>query len=466
MKAEYLEALRSRHSDRRGKAWSELLQQPEVSRGLTRQDLAELYQVLSAETDDDVGRKGHLALTVAIGWSQGDPTRPQEATDKIKFKTKVKSAAEQRRAKTSIGARQEEPMQTVNDFIFRRFRMRSAVLGVTEKEYRRRDEDAMLHMMRCFPVREYGLLTVEKDVSPGDDSWFQDLVKYRYEAIMITGRLWMFGPKAVECLSDDELRFHFPIQHRPEHLKKGEIDREFHCIQERDRGAVAHSYHTEDQGKIRTDYGFVQVYPVYNGRHWMNVVVCAGCSHEGTFGAAWWLTYEVQHPHGTQPSSPIPLPPVYEPNSRMEALIRIKADKTKPVLKPLQLELCRLYLGDYRWTPQDSQWHRVREPVIVVHVERDRPLSMSIDSRQARLVPNSQNFLLAACLALEVQSSKDGWVSVASLANNRMIWDGKTMPTRKVKQRLNNLSHHALKNLIQVQRDAVRLAAEVVVVSV
>ena len=57
-------------------------------------------------------------------------------------------------------------------------------------------------------------------------------------------------------------------------------------------------------------------------------------------------------------------------------------------------------------------------------------------------------------------------MSVASLANNRMIWDGKTMPTRKVKQRLNNLSHHALKNLIQVERDAVRLAAEVVVVSV
>ena len=401
MKAEYLEALRSRHSDRREKAWSMLLQQPEVSRGLTREDLAELYRVLTAETDDDV--------------VQGSPVadcrdrlvpRCSNSYSRVDRQDQGEIHTRQRRAKPSVRKAEEEPMQTVNDFIFWRFRMRSAVLGVTEKEYRRRDEDALLHMMRRFPVDEYGLLTVEKDVSLGDDSWFENLVKYRYEAIMITGRLWMFGPKAVECLSDDELRFHFPIQHRPEHLKNGEIDREFHCIQERDRGLVAHSYHTEDHGKIRTDYGFVQVYPVYNGRHWMNVVVCAGCSHEGTFGAAWWLTYEVQHPHGTQGSSPIPLPPVYEPNSRMEALIRIKADKTKPVLKPLQLELCRLYLGDYLWTPQDSQWHRVREPVIVVQLERDRPLSMSIDSKQARLVPNSQNFLLAACLAVEVSAAR------------------------------------------------------------
>lgn len=46
MKAEYLEALRSRSSDRREKAWRALLQQPEVSRGFTREDLCELYQVL------------------------------------------------------------------------------------------------------------------------------------------------------------------------------------------------------------------------------------------------------------------------------------------------------------------------------------------------------------------------------------------------------------------------------------
>ncbi len=436
------------------KAWSELHAQPEASHGLRQADRDELTEVLMEEEDGGVREFGHLMVTRAGSrLEMTDAPAPAQ-----------QAPAPATSGKSVLGHRQPLPdPKTLDEFVFQHFEKPSAVLSIAEENYHRRDENAMVHIARRLPAKDYRLTTIENDVLLGDDSWAKKLVRNNCETILITGRPCLYGQKALDCLKDDRLRFRFPMQGRPETLENGAIDKEFHCIHECEGSGARNVYSTKEMGKTRTDFGLIQVYSIYNGRHWMTVVLCAGCSSLGTFGAAWWLTYEIWRPHGVNGSSAIPVPPRIRENPRMEALISVTGDATKPICEPLHLELCGLYLDDYMWAPQGSQWRRTRAPVIDVAMEGNKPVWMSIDSEPARLVPHSQNFRLATQLALAVKRSTNGSVSVASLAENRYIWSGRTIPTSKVKQRLNNLNHGALKDLITVDHDEVRLAAEVVV---
>ena len=142
----------------------------------------------------------------------------------------------------------------------------------------------------------------------------------------------------------------------------------------------------------------------------------------------------------------------------MEALVKVRAHFTTRAWQPLHIELRRLFVDDFAWSFENLQWDNTKQHVITVVLKRGQPISLLVDGEKAHLKPDSQNFKLAAKVAMGVCESEDGSVSIDELSRDRTIWNNRELAKSKVKQRLHTLDMRALKGTLvigdRVQLDA------------
>jgi hypothetical protein len=443
MRDEYLRRLKSLDPSVRLQAWRALRLATETHiRHLGPGDIKQLFDLLDDEHDDSVRQQAstallHLCFLALIAQKLPDPSerkRPPKNSD--------------------------EDRRTLDAWLSRHFQRRSALIGITDTNYRRRDEDALAYVSRRFPPWDFQLTDLQR-VSLGDDSWLEVLLANQYETALILGRPLIFGRQALDVLQDDRLHLRFPRKDRPAGLKAGAIDPAYHFIQEQNGHAEPISHVTRNTRKARTDYGLVQVYPSFIGSRYLTVVLCAGCSSLGTLGAAWWLAHDLWRSQDANGESPIPAPLQIATDSRMEALIRVSAKLTTRAWKPTRIELCRLYVDDLLWRPDDSRWHPTRKAELVVELSPHGPVSLSINGEPLRMHGDSQSFRLASELALAIERSPDKSVSLEWLAQNKAIWDD-AISVVTVKQRVHTLNHRSLQRLIVIEKDRIRLNARVI----
>lgn len=417
MQQHFLDNLKFGNFGERLQAWKSLPLQTDVSHGvLSLEDRQTLHEILCAERDDDIRCQGMLMM--------------------LRFGSSVAAAVSERRAGRTLDA-----------WFSRLFQKRSALFGITEGNYARRDEDALVHVARRFPpwmFQNTDVLLVPLD----DDAWLQMLLDRGYETILVMGRLCLFGGKAVDVLHGDHLHLDFPMRNRPPRLKRGQLHDKYHCIRESCGLEEPCDHRASDLDHVRTDYGMVQVYPIFNGRNWITVVMCAGCSSLGTLAAARWLAYDLGRSQDTTRDMPIPEPQGIKPQSRMEALVRVTAATTTLAWQPSQIELLRLYVDDVLWSPDDSQWHNTKAREIKVVVRKGKPVALFLDGKKAPFLTTSQRFRLAVAVMLGVHKSQDGTIPLDALVRDKGIWDGRKMPTSTVKQRLHNLNNDVLQRTL------------------
>lgn len=432
MQQEFMQELTMGERNARMRCWNILHRQPEVSHGvLNVEDRRQLHDALRAENDVEIRELGMLMM--------------------LRFGSVAEPAAIEKRSGRTLDA-----------WFSQLFQRRSALFGITEENYARRDEDALVHVARRFPPWLFQSTDVHS-VPLDDDAWLQMLLDRGYETILVMGRLCLFGGKAVTTLQGERLHLDFPVSNRPARLKRGQLHEKYHCIRESTGNGKANYHRASDVGHERTDYGIVQTYPVFNGRNWITVVMCAGCSSLGTLAAARWLAYDLGRPQDTAGDMPIPVPRGIKPQSRMEALVRVTAIATTRAWQPSQIELCRLYVDDALWSPDDSQWHNTRSREVKVVRREGKPVALFLDGEQAPFKQGSQRFRLAMAVMQGVFESKDGKIELDSLTRDAAIWDGKTLPNRKVKQRLHNLDNDVLQGTLIIG-DRIGVEATVTVV--
>ena len=268
MRQEVMQKLLSPQRDDRMQAWSELHSEPEMSHGqISQADRKLLHQVLLAEEDDDVRLHG-IVMLVGFG------CQPCNETTANDHKTPKRSP------------------RSLDSWFLQLFENPSSLFGTTEENFARRDEIAVAHVARRFPPERFPDTDIHS-VPLADDASLQLLLEHDYETVLIMGRLSLFGDKAARLLKGENLRFEFPEMERPPNLPRGSLDSDYHCVCERDGNQKPFFHRASETNGIRTDYGLVQVYPAYNGRRWMTVVQCAGCSALGTLGSARWLAYDL-----------------------------------------------------------------------------------------------------------------------------------------------------------------------------
>jgi hypothetical protein len=437
MQREFMERLAQGNDLQRRLAWEDLINQPEVSHGLlTVEDRQQLHDVLRAEEDDDLRLR---AMVVMLRY--GTVASPAEIQAKATIKT-------------------------LDGWFSQLFDKRSALYGITEMNFARRDEDALVHVARRFPPWLFPDTDVNR-VLLSDNSWQQALEDHVYDSILLVGRLWLFGDRAIERLQcpHPEPHLMFPEKQRPAWLEPGKLDPNFHCIREQtfENGEpVTRTYQTGDgDDRFRTDYGIVQVYPVFYGSRQITVVVCAGCSTLGTLAAARWLTYDLGPGRNTK-GNLIPAPRGIKDTSRMEALVKASAPITTSAWQPSGgIELCRLYVDDQVWSREHWQWQNTKRKELRLTLHNGEPDALYVDGVKVPLMKGSQNYHLT--ITLVMSSQRDASISLKDLANNADIWDGHTLTPAKAKQRLRNLNNTILRDLLIIADDRVEVNANVTV---
>lgn len=344
------------------------------------------------------------------------------------------------------------------DWFWRPFDDPSFVISAFDPKYRRRDEIAVTDLARHLPKRDFP--NVDFRVIPlGHADWGDVLKTDRdIEAICIIGRLGMYGSEALRDWGTDQTRLRFPVDKRPPGLRMGKLYPEFHQIVEshgpsrNDESYVAH----EDR-KERTDYGLVQHYSVWFDARPTTVVLCAGCSGLGTYGAVQWMIELAK--------SPIELPKDVPDDVCMEALIEVKADRASfpRNWQPKPKRLLRLYLGDQQWLQNDREWLR-RAPceIRVLYDRSGQPDEVLLDGEAAGPRRDAEIFRLLVRLAeLTVNSPKQP-IKVSKLAAMEDIWSSN--PTKEVdaRRRVGHLRKQYLGRALSIHEASVQLDAKVV----
>jgi len=361
-------------------------------------------------------------------------------------------------------------------WIWAPFRRPSVVLRVTDpRPARRRDEDAVIEIARLLsrighPHTRFHRVEL-KQFRPKVEELAQ------MEAICFVGRLNLYFPRPRDLLrwQAEDARFWFGEDTRPDDWPVGKLHPIYHRVLEGVgpyAEAIEYRAVDTDKDKRRTDYGLVQRYVVQmNSRHIL-VVLCAGCSALGTLAAARWAADDV---FALDPSGGVlSLPPKCTADSRLEALVKVKAETTSPSLtwELAEVELLHLQVGDQVWHPEESKWEAAAPKTItLVYPAEQVPGIHSVrevwlDGRQAHMTDDSENFhlLVAVC---QYAAARDGVVRIEDLVNNPAIWNDRPHePVRNaayVKGRLRRLKslYFGRALCLGADKDHCRLTAQV-----
>lgn len=356
-----------------------------------------------------------------------------------------------------------EKGRSLSDWLWGPFHKPSAVFGLTAADYRRRDEIALIQLVRRLSYREFPDTEIHQ-IDPDDPEWSELLFQGGYQSICLVGRLGLYGQEALERWNNPNGRFGFLVNRRPGTIPAGQLDKDFHCIYERIGEGPTEYYRTEEKNGKRTDFALVQRYPVYDGTRYIVVVIIAGASSLGTLAAAQWAAdklTEPTHPYG----EPIDAPQGVGPDSHFEALVDVTAEVTTRVWRPLRINLRRLCVDRAVWCENDRRWHIDPPRNITILREKGtkaRAVGVLFDGKRAPLNPGSQTFRLLVEACLESRSRENGVVNAKKLGQKSEIWDGKTHAEADVRRRLSILKQRYLGDALSVGRP-IRLDAKVTI---
>ncbi|MBC8875231.1 MAG: hypothetical protein H8E44_37895 [Planctomycetes bacterium] len=427
MAIEIPEELSSGRPERRRVAWRKIKQQNrEEERRATQTQLRELGYKFTDEPNDDVKK---VALEVLIGLlSCGTDQRKTPST-------KLKLA----------------------DWFWRPFHNPSLVISAFDPEYRRRDEIAVTDLARHLPKKDFP--NAEFRVIPLGYADWGDVLKTDRDigAVCIIGRLGMFGLEAVREWDTNKTRLRFPTHDRPQDLCIGELNPDFHRIEETHGPAgngVAHIAHEDD--RERTDFGLIQRYSVWFDTRPTTVVLCAGCSGLGTFGAVQWMIELMK--------SPIELPKEVSDDACFEALIEVKAD-VAPFPRhwqPKPKRLLNLYLGDHQWS-QDTQEWLIRAPfkIRVIYDRDGHADGVLLDGQPTGPRRDAVIFRLLVKLAELTAAAPGESVKISSLAAMGDIWGSKPTNETNARRRAGQLRRQYLGRALSISESSLRLDAKV-----
>jgi hypothetical protein len=353
--------------------------------------------------------------------------------------------------------------QCLLDWVLLPFHETSAVFGASGGLYVR-DATALLALARCFSNKEFP----RTDICPvplRSRSWEEQVYKGDHQAVLLVGRLWLFGDSAVNDWCHKKARFGFIRHDKPEDCQPPPFDPEYHCIYEELDDGRREYYRTSKNNGEWTDYALIQRYTVqYSGRQ-IVVVLCAGITSLGTLSAAEYLVSRLNG--SSRPGGePIPLPPGIGPDSSLEALLEVKADATHPFWTPSRVELRKLFVDSAVWSASENKWESSLTITLVCEGGNpERPLAVKIDDREQKMNHAKHAFRLLVAVCLQARESSDGHVDVAKLSQNPWIWRKEKVSETYVRRRLTELKHRHMPPASLSIGEDVRLHAKVVIVA-
>lgn len=347
----------------------------------------------------------------------------------------------------------------LSQWLWQLFRQPSAVLAVTATKYRRRDEGALCFLGRRlsfveYPRTEFPQISLEKpELAPV-------LFSKGYRAFCVVGRLGLFGREALERLGDGDLRFGFDAPCRPKGLPPGELDPDYHCVFEKLDNGDRKSHPTVEANDIRTDYAVVQRYEVGLGAQRSAVVIVAGASSLGTMAAARWAAYDLFQPTDATGGGPIKVPNGITPQSRMEALLRVRAKVTTSAWENLEIRLLKLSVDGAYWCAKEREWREPTIQVITLVRENGEPLEILFDNQPSNVNRGSQIFRLLVAVVEQKVRRRRAELDITELAADDAIWDRPNPPKESVHAHLRTLRFRHLKRALDM-RGTPRLLPEV-----
>lgn len=266
----------------------------------------------------------------------------------------------------------------------------------------------------------------------------------KIDALLFMGRLGLFGPDVPDRWCMEKPRFRFVTETRPPDLEPGRLDPEgYHRILVKTGpGDRTRSYCTWEKGPERTDYGLIQRYVRRVNDHSYFVVRCAGLSSPGSRAAARWIASLFNE---NQATGMIPLPDSAKPESRLEAVVEVKAYSPRkgPPWTIQSTKLMELYLDDQQWYESDSCWGPVTPRAITVVCDagldhaysHDSAKEVWFDGDKRRFHGNSatRQHLLSFC---RIAYENQGLVDVDQFKAEMIAWGEGTEDAELMDQRI------------------------------
>ncbi|NOX56405.1 MAG: hypothetical protein GXP27_18565 [Planctomycetes bacterium] len=261
------------------------------------------------------------------------------------------------------------------------FNRRGLVLLPWDENFRRRDEFAGMVLARHLPLATHDNIEI-RHVPLQHPEWGAILEgSEQLDMIVFFGRLRLYGREAEKKWGGRRLHFRFPPIDRPADLPPGELDEDYHAIEERRwDGRWRKLFRTKDVDGIRTDYALVQRYHTRLGDRSVCVILCAGCSSLGTLGGVRWI---LQLPHAV---FTLPKDKRVTSVTPMEAIVEVKADLAaypSPWHQLQPVEAKRLYLGKLMWVPGETPpWLPIPPQRIQVKLDEEgSPVEIKFDRK-------------------------------------------------------------------------------------
>jgi hypothetical protein len=381
MLSEVFKLLESDHGQDRIKGWNRLRNECAALQ-LTSDDIERLLRALANES---LGEAWHQAVIALFHLGLLPKSLKAQETDDPKPKL-------------------IEPAKYLSDWFWEPLKGPSAVLGLSDPEWRRRDEGAILMLGRHlshdnFPNTQFHPIPID------DPPWDSVLATQHPTALCIVGRLGLFGDAALRQWGRDDLRFSFLVKRRPKKNppRPGKIHKRFHCICEHIEGQEKPlAYHTTQVKRRRTDYALVQRYTVHTGSDRMQVITTAGSTGVGTLAAAQWAALLLTRPRHLKDRIQVTRDITDE--SKLEALLRVTTDPNVQRWALTDIELVKLYVDDWEWSTATG-WSKLPLKSITIECENGdpkRPVAVVCRSKHHTL--NEQGTLVDLVSAIYKQT--------------------------------------------------------------
>lgn len=295
---------------------------------------------------------------------------------------------------------------------------------------RHRDERAAMTIARRLP---YGLFaaTQFEEFRPATFR-FPLNVNESPGAVAFIGRpsLFFAPGESVERWKMATARYRFDEEAKPDAWP----DQRYHCIHEFIADAVSPlPNRTTLEDNQLTDWGLVQRHVATINGASVVVLVIAGSTFIGTYGAARWAAYSLFS--NRPPAIPIPAPDSIGFEAELEALVQVTAtldaDHTK--LPPLQMSLWDVRVDGRQWNPQANKWEQpATKNVVLIRRKNGKGILGGIDrvwldGRPAKLKSDgvTGRLIVAVCLAAR---QNQGVVTFDKLIKKKEIWNSESHP--------------------------------------
>jgi hypothetical protein len=442
MRLEIVQLLKSPKRYDRMRGWTELHTDC-VSKQyvLSKDDILFLVTVLHNEEDDGVKQHGQTIMTELIA---------------VLLANGLLSVQPYPQA--------EILLESVYDWLWDPLHETSVVFGVTA-DLHLRDGIALVELGRRLPKLEFPA-TAFVHVPFGQPQWGATFYQQGHvQAVVLVGRIGLFGEEAIRRLSCSDSRFGFLTHERPVDCPPHGLDDQYHCLYER-LGSGEREYHrTIDKDGERTDFALVQRYTVEHAGRQIVVIHCAGNTFLGTIGAAQWAASPLKC-SAEKNSPPIPCPANIQRDSTLEALLEVKADVNKPVWTPPKIKLLELTAAGATWSQTTGKWH-IEITLRCENGDPRKPLTVFFGKEKEPMNHTSQAFRLLTAVCLLSREGQDGRVDLDKLTKDKWIWSDKQVGERQVRSSLAGLKHCHKKLRDVLSNDSeVRLYANVKIQSV